>query len=386
MSKQTIRQYQIVTALYAATWAISNPILVLFLLSRGLSLGETGLYFAFSRLVMLAMEVPTGAFADAYERKKSVMAAFLTAIIGFGLFLSAHEIWILVLAAFFTGSADAFYSGAMESWAVDRLKEKGVEKTHTQALLADGVSALYGVLLVGSIIGGYVGAWSYEAAIALGFPAMFAGLWYVSRLAEKKEEKTIGMSIKPILRKMGQTLRQCAQDSRLLSLLIISFLFGAGCFRLYVAWQPAFAQLFGWGASESGWLFAAMSIAVIIGAKAVGTSRPFKFTLWQSLGGMGVSAILSAVWWNPIPTLLAYLVFELMNGAEKPLMNNILHLRTPSKIRATIISFSSGAFAAGFGLMGVGLALMGELSIAASWLWSGLIFILAAGLAYKENF
>ena len=386
MSKQTIRQYQIVTALYAATWAISNPILVLFLLSRGLSLGESGLYFALMRLVSLAMEVPTGAFADAYGRKKSVRLAFLLLILGFGTFLMIHEVGFVVLSAILIGSADAYYSGAMEAWAVDRLKEEGVEKTHTQHLLASGVSAMYGVLLVGSIIGGYVGAISYEAAIALGFPAMLLGIWYVRRLPEEVEKRSNGAGIGPIWQKMSQTLKRCTQDRRLLSLLVISFLFGAGCFRLYVAWQPAFAQLFGWGASESGWLFAAMSIAVILGAKAVGALKRFRFTLWQSLAGMGASAIVSAWWWNPIPTLLAYLAFELMNGAEKPLMNNILHQRTPSKIRATVISFSSGAFAAGFGLMGVGLAALGEVPIAVSWLWSGLIFILAAGLAYKEGF
>ena len=386
MAKQTIRQYQIVTALYAATWAISNPILVLFLLSRGLSLGQTGLYFAFFRLVSLAMEVPTGAFADAYGRKKSVTMAFLCSIFGFGAFLFVHDLGLLVFSGVLIGSADAFFSGAMEAWAVDRLREEGVEKTHTQSLLADGVSALYGVLLIGSIIGGYIGAWSYEAAILLGFPAMLVGIGYVSRLPEKTEGKSIETSMKRIWAKMSQTMKRCAKDSQLLSLIIISFLFGAGCFRLFVAWQPAFAQLFGWGAAESGWLFAAISIAVILGAKMTVALKSWRITLGQAMLGMGAFVILSAVWWNPWWTLLCILLFEMMNGMEKPIMNNILHQRTPTTIRATVISLSAGAFSAGFGLMGVGLALLGEMPIATSWVWSGLIFLLAAGLAWREGF
>lgn len=386
MAKETIQQYQIVTGLYAASWAISNPILVLFLLSRGLSLGETGLYFAFFRLVSLGMEVPTGAFADAYGRRKSVMMAFLCSIFGFGAFLFVHDLGLLILSGILIGSADAFFSGAMESWAVDRLKEEGVEKTHTQSLLANGVGALYGVLLVGSVIGGYVGAWSYEAAIALGFPAMLVGIWYVNKLPERTERRTIGASMKRIWQKMSQTMQRCVKDEKLLSLLLISLLFGAGCFRLFVAWQPAFAQLFGWGAAESGWLFAAISVAVILGAKTTVALRGWKITLWQSLFGMGVFVVLSAIWWNPWPTLLCVLLFEMMNGMEKPIMNNILHQRTPSTIRATVISLSAGAFSAGFGLMGVGLALVGEMSISESWIWSGTIFLMAAGLAWKEGF
>lgn len=386
MPKTILRQYQTTVALAAATWAISNPILMPFLLSRGLDLPMAGLYFAVARLSTLIMEVPTGAFADAYGRKKSVILCFALSIIGFSAFLASHDLALLLFSATIIGAADAFFSGAMEAWAVDRFKEEGFGETHTRALLASGSGVSYGVLLLGGVLGGLVGSWSMEVAIALGFPAMFAGLWYVWRLPEKRIEKEFGSSFQMITNRMADALNQSLRQRRIVILLTISFLIGLGVFRPFVSWQPAFAQLFDWGAAQSGFLFSAFCIMAILGSRYIGVLNNRPGVLATILVLMSVALLVGGWLWAPLASLSFFLLFEIGVGAYKPVLNASLHSESQSHLRATILSLSSAAWAAGFALAGFVFSLSGAISFELGWLISGVLLAAAAVLAFVEKF
>ena len=108
--------------------------------------------FAASRLIFLFFEFPTGAFADHYSRKKSVIISFILMGVAFlGIFIFKN-FWYIGFFYVLHDIAWTFQSGTTTAWAVDNLKY-GREKKKLASLFA----RLHLFERSGSIIGGIVG-------------------------------------------------------------------------------------------------------------------------------------------------------------------------------------------------------------------------------------
>ncbi|PIT84493.1 hypothetical protein COU37_03120 [Candidatus Micrarchaeota archaeon CG10_big_fil_rev_8_21_14_0_10_45_29] len=384
MQKKIISEYKAVTALYTLGWALGNPIFILFLLSKGFSLEAAGLFFAIAKLFHLILEIPSGAFADSFGRKKSTMLSFALSFCGFSLFIFSSNPIVLLASAIMLGSADAFFSGSMEAYSVDRLRQRGAAM-HTHKLIASGARALYLMLLLGSILGGFIGTFSYELAIALGLPSLLYGIYYVNSLKSEKRESNFSDSLGNIFRNTTLSLRKCVSISPLFLLMLISFLTGLGAFRLFTGWPEAFSQLFGWGPLETGFVFAGISTMMIAGSKVSEIVYKRKYAFSFAILLMGLFLALSGVLWAPILTLVFVLLFEFSWGIHKPIMGKILHENVPSSLRATMVSLNTASFSAGFSLSGILFFLSGGMAISLSWEISGAFFLLAALIAFFKK-
>ena len=60
-----------------------EPFLILVYLQMGLSFFEIGLLIGFRELAVNVMEIPSGAIADVYGRRRSMITSFLAYIAGF---------------------------------------------------------------------------------------------------------------------------------------------------------------------------------------------------------------------------------------------------------------------------------------------------------------
>ncbi|HJX49991.1 MAG TPA: MFS transporter, partial [Candidatus Nanoarchaeia archaeon] len=89
-----------------------------------LSYFQIGLLFAIMPLVSLLFEIPTGAIADLYGRKFSVLIGYFLEGVAF-LSLFFFNNYYLMLAAFaFLGFASTFSSGSKEEWIADLIKKE----------------------------------------------------------------------------------------------------------------------------------------------------------------------------------------------------------------------------------------------------------------------
>jgi MFS family permease len=108
-----------------------EPFIILFFLSRGLSFTQIGLLVGFRELAINLMEIPSGAVADLFGRRRSMMLSFTAYIAAFAVFGSVRHFGLFFLAMFFFAVGEAFRTGTHKamifSWL--RLQGRSDEKT-----------------------------------------------------------------------------------------------------------------------------------------------------------------------------------------------------------------------------------------------------------------
>ncbi len=109
---------------------LAMPFQVL-LVVRYLGEPQLGILLAIEQFIALAMEVPTGAWADRFGRKRCVLFGHMFSALGWLLvpmatLLDSETRLIGMGAAFgFLGAGTALVSGAFEAWVVDNLRAQG---------------------------------------------------------------------------------------------------------------------------------------------------------------------------------------------------------------------------------------------------------------------
>ena len=88
-----------------------EPFLLLFFLSRNLSFLQIGFLISIRELFTNLLEIPTGAFADVYGKKKSMVWAFVFYIISFLVFYFSNSFIIFTLAMFSFALGETLRSG-----------------------------------------------------------------------------------------------------------------------------------------------------------------------------------------------------------------------------------------------------------------------------------
>ena len=110
-----------------------EPFIVLFFLQRGLSFTEIGLLVAVRELCINLMEVPSGAAADLFGRRRAMMLSFGAYIASFAVFGFGRLYWQFVIAMALFALGEAFRSGTHKAMIFTWLREQDRldEKTRT---------------------------------------------------------------------------------------------------------------------------------------------------------------------------------------------------------------------------------------------------------------
>lgn len=98
---------------------------VLAFLEKGLSFFEIGLLFGFREIVTNVMEIPSGAIADLWGRRRAMILSHFAYIISFTLFGFAVSIPLLFAAMFFFAVGDAFRTGTHKAMIFTWLRIHG---------------------------------------------------------------------------------------------------------------------------------------------------------------------------------------------------------------------------------------------------------------------
>jgi len=109
-----------------------EPFLLLALLQMGLSFFEIGLLVAFRELATNVMEIPSGAIADLYGRRRSMVISFAAYIVGFLIFGFAGSVAPLFGAMFFLAVGDAFRTGTHKAMIFTWLRLRGRSDERTK--------------------------------------------------------------------------------------------------------------------------------------------------------------------------------------------------------------------------------------------------------------
>src|SRR5262249_52188238 len=139
-----VRLAPFVTFQLLTTGTFTASIWVLWLSHRGYSLAEIGIAEACYHAAKVALEVPTGAFADTIGRKWSLVISTIAIVTGVILMWWSPVLPLVMLALFVQGASQSFQYGADQAYLFDALKDAGRSHGFVR-ILANVLAASYGV-------------------------------------------------------------------------------------------------------------------------------------------------------------------------------------------------------------------------------------------------
>jgi len=104
-----------------------DPFIILFFREMGMSFLNIGVLFSIREISTNILEIPTGVIADAYGRKKSMVAAFISYLLSFAIFYLFPNFLLYSIAMVLFASGEAFRSGTHKAMILEYLRVKGIE-------------------------------------------------------------------------------------------------------------------------------------------------------------------------------------------------------------------------------------------------------------------
>ncbi len=100
--------------------------ILLFLKASGLTYTEIGILYAIREVSINLLEIPTGIFADAYGRRKSMVMSMLSYIFSFSIFYLTSSFVFFAAAMVLFGLGEAYRTGTHKAMILEYLKRKGI--------------------------------------------------------------------------------------------------------------------------------------------------------------------------------------------------------------------------------------------------------------------
>ena len=133
-----------------------DPFIVLIFREAGLSFLQIGLLYSIRDVSTNILEVPTGIFADAFGRRKSMVMAFIAYLLSFAIFYLFASFPLYALAMLLFAFGEAFRSGTHKALILEHLKLTGREhlkvayygRTRAASQFGSAINALIAAALV----------------------------------------------------------------------------------------------------------------------------------------------------------------------------------------------------------------------------------------------
>ncbi len=133
-----------------------DPFLILAFLEKGLSFFQIGILIGFREICTNLFEIPSGAVADLYGRRRAMIFSFCAYIASFATFALSESFAILFMAMFFFGLGDAFRTGTHKAMIFDwlRMQDRLDEKTKVYGFTRSWsqMGSALSVLIAGALV------------------------------------------------------------------------------------------------------------------------------------------------------------------------------------------------------------------------------------------
>ncbi len=331
-----------------ATSYLWVPIFVFFLAERGLDWGDVNILGAIYCLVVILVEIPTGAFADRIGRRKSMMAGALAMVAACLTAYWAYSFSMFVVAEVLAAVSMSLCSGADSAYLFDLLDDNGRSNEYahhegrasgwhfagqTMAFAAGGLLATIDLALPYLVTAGVSGAAFIVALFMKGERAAIT----------ERKLKPARVEAREYFRHMREALGDAWSNKSLLWVIV----YAAVVFVLLTAtkylYQP-FLQSHGFDYVEVGFIFAgAYLVASLVAHMANSLRRAYgeDVLVWGVLGTLGVSFLLLnqvRSEWVMLLLLVQAVAMGLYSPLIKPLLNREI---SNSDRRATVLSIES---------------------------------------------
>ncbi len=335
------------------------PVLVLYLMEKGLSLAQVLFLQAVFAALIIVLEIPTGYLSDRFRRKDVFIAGLAAQLVGVGLYIVGQSFTVFLGAEIAFALSRALISGT-DSAMMYEYVGKAFKKEWGELK-----SWLYFYGFFANIIGGFLGGISLSYPFYFLFIATLTSLILALALKEP-ERKERAQSIKG-------NMNAIIRDRELL-LGILFFAFMNGLLRVFLWPAQPYAKELGISLTVFGFFLGLINLIS-------GVITRYIHLLEKVLGEatlvalIPITEVLFSTIWGLFHTQLAFyaiLLVPLSRGLTSVLRDDYIHKRVSSKERATAISTSSmmkaliySAWLIGFGYVAETFNLQGGFLITA---------------------
>lgn len=330
---------------FLSTSYLFVPVLIAFFRARGLDFLHIGLLNSVYALTAICFEVPTGALADRFGRRRAMMLGALLMAAGCLVNFQGATFWWFALGEGLLALGMTLTSGADSAYLYDRLAQAGRSEDYRRYEGSATASKLLGASLA-LVAGGYLAERSLEltygvSAIVCALAAIVAAMMHERPLVERRRmSRGIWSGFGHGIVRAGSVV--FAQPE--LRLAVIFSLLAFTLLRAGLYLHPAYLSSVGFTHAGVGWVMAGLSLVGAVGAFGVEPVR-------RRIGEAGL------VWGLPMVLGLTYacltstvalvgvglLVLQAWcNGIYSPLSKELLNREIhESRQRATVLSVES---------------------------------------------
>lgn len=406
MVKQTVRTYVALCILRNFAIGFVMAIYSPYLESKGLEAFDRNAVNASFFFWCLLMEMPTGALADIWGRKKCfVLSGIMSALCMF-IYAKSTVMWHFLVAEFVSALGVTLASGAFFAWLTTRLgqiddatkptPESVQRKTYSTTCLT-GIGA--------SLISGWLGsknyAWSWILCGTMLLVTSVCALLWIKEDRDPRDTPSVKEEIEHFRCKMVTGWNYAITHPTIQFILVMNLLMLFATQALNMLWPQFFKEQYithniggfnelsakeqeGRIALWSSYVWTAMMVFLAIGAQ-IGRwlDRRDKDERWLLMGSLvatGVGIIATVMMPTFGLTLALFLAHESARGMYRLLYDGYLNKQIEGEDqRATVLSVGTMPthFASVVGLLSSGLIAQ-KTSISTSWLVSGFGLALAA--------
>jgi MFS family permease len=303
-----------------------------------LSWEQIALVTSISLLVQLLLELPSGALADLWGRKNTIIFGRVLGVIGFGIFIFATNFWMFLLGNILYLANWAFESGALSALLFDSLKENGIGEDEYQRVEADTFFWCTIGMASSSLLGGYLyGVHPQLPYIATTLVAV--GALISSFGLEEPELDSIKVNLKVYLKQNWEGFLHIFRNSKIRAVSLFSVLINFVAYTgLWYLYEPRLAEA-GFPASFLAFLVSGTYLIRAFGTKLIPLALklgdkniPIILTLFQAIG-----SALSFIETRFGAVSSVYLR-KMSDGFRSPILARLQNVELESRYRATSLS------------------------------------------------
>ena len=320
-----------------------NFVWVLYLSYRGMNLAQIGILEGIYHGASMLFEILTGAIADLFGRKSSMIAGRLCIAISCIMMLFASKFWMFAIVFVIQAWGNNFNSGSEEALVFDSVKLLGEENKYLRIngriqVLIEAAQAIATVL--GGILAEYSYMYCYITCFVIAVFSITPILFMTEPPIEKQENHNIRVHVL-FINHFKESIELLFGDVRILRLSIFySGIFTLGSI-LYFYGQPYLYDI-GFNRMEIGCILMCAGIAAALGAF-------FSDALYRRTGDKIVpfyasvlcGCIIAFGYVNGVAAIGVFMVFEFLSSVLYPIQSNTMNTLIPSDKRATLISVNS---------------------------------------------
>ena len=339
-----------------------DPFLILAFRAKGLSFLQIGMLIGFREICVNLFEIPSGALADLYGRRRSMIFSFSAYIISFVVFALGASPALLFVGMFWFGVGDAFRSGTHKAMIFDwlRLQGRSDERTRVYGYTRSWsqMGSAVSVLIAGGLVfyrGNYTDIFWFSI-IPYAFNIInFLG--YPSALDGRRESE---LSLKAVWGFLGKALKQSVQHAPLRRLVVESMGF-EGMYKASkdylqpILKQTAIAVPF--FLALEGEKRAALLVAgvyfVLYFLSSIASRNAYKLSgrrrgdegaarfIWYINASLFV-CLTPALWFRLYPAVIALFVgLALLRNVWRPVLISRFNVHSTPEMNATVLSIES---------------------------------------------